>query len=130
MNDFLKVGGCREAGGGGNGVTQQDVTGLIDFWIYGLTHSLALVIKVGGVVAHETHHGVGHEGAERNAMPPGRTLDGGEERVDNAPGEAEGQKAVTTEIAQLLEIGIETIVEQGGNVFVVLMLGGKGGKGG
>ncbi len=130
MNDFLKVGGCREAGGGGNGVTQQDVTGLIDFWIYGLAHSLALVIKVGGVVAHETHHGVGHEGAEGYGMTLGRPPDGGEEGVDYPPGEVEGQEATAAEIVELPEIGIEAFVQQGDDVVFVLVQGGKGGKGG
>ena len=82
------------------------------------------------MIPYQPFHRVGHQGAEGHGVTLGCPPDGREERVDNASGEAEGQQTAAAEVVQLLEIGIEAVVEQGGDVGIILVLGGKGGKGG
>ena len=61
-------------------------------------------------------------------MAFGSLSDGGEEGADDATHEMERLGAVCLEIVQLVEEGAEAVVQQGGDVGVVLVLGSKGGE--
>ena len=61
-------------------------------------------------------------------MAFGSLPDGGEEGADDATHEMERHVTVRIEIVQLVEEGAEAVVQQGGDVGVVLVLGGKGGE--
>ena len=83
---------------------------------------------MGGMVLHQCLHRVGQKGAEGDAMAFGGLSDGGKEGADDTTHEIEGHGAELLEIVQLVEEGAEAAVQQGGDVGVVLVLGGKGGK--
>ena len=58
-------------------------------------------------------------------MAFGSLSDGGEEGADDATHEMERHVTVHIEIVQLVEEGAEAVVQQGGDVGVVLVLGSK-----
>lgn len=71
-------------------------------------------------------HGVGQKDAEGDSAAFGGLLDGGEEGADDASHKIEGLVTVRLEIVQLVEKGAEAVVQHGVDVWVVVMLGGKG----
>ena len=85
-------------------------------------------ISVGGMVLHQPRHRVGQKSAEGDSVAFGGLSDGGKESADDTTHEIEGHGAVRLEIVKLVEEGAEAAVQQGGDVGVVLVLGGKRGE--
>ena len=78
------------------------------------------------MIPQQSLHGVGQDEAKFHTLAFGSLLDGGKEGADDASYEIEGHPAVRLEIVQLVEKGAEAVVQHGGDVWVVLMLGSKG----
>ena len=80
------------------------------------------------MIQQQSLHRVGQHYAKFHTMSIGCLADGGEEGVDDASYEIEGHATVRLEIVQLVEKGAEAVVQHVSDIWVVLMLGGKGGE--
>ena len=78
------------------------------------------------MIPQQSLHGVRQHYAKFHTLAFGSLLDGEEEGADDATHEMERHVTVRLEIVQLVEEGAEAVVQHGGDVWVVVMLGSKG----